>query len=342
MTQTDRSSSRPSTGVDENASSSADITTWLGELARRRVFRVIALYVALAWGFTEIFTTVSETLSWPAWTRAAVVVLFILGFPAVMLLAWLFDIGPDGVRRARPDSRTGLLFIGSTIVAIIATTVVIVPQLHDGGDAPADALPAEITRVQWAQQVAVPEIERLLDARELVEAFHLAREALAVLPEDPRLQALASEATQPLEVTSQPQGATVSVKAYDAPDDEWYELGVTPFTGVPATELRWRVEKEGFVTRTVGRHPFGGVFQLDLHRVAEHPPGMVSVRGVLPPPMTIPCNGGPSRRRRISGLTGSKPPMRSTGRSCCRMPTDRMSCGSRSLPSSALSSRWRP
>ena len=239
---TDRSSQRPSADTAESTSTSPDITTWLGELARRRVFKVIAIYIALAWGFTEIFTTVSETLDWPVWTRTAVVVLFILGFPAVMLLAWLFDVGPDGVQRARPDSRTGRLFIVSTLVAIVATTAVIVAQLEINSYLPHDQLPTEMTRGQWAQQVAVPEIERLLDSRRLVEAFHLADQALAALPDDPRLRALASEATLPLEVTSIPLGAKVSVKSYDAPDDDWRELGITPFTGVPATDVRWRVE----------------------------------------------------------------------------------------------------
>jgi len=258
---------------------STDMTTWFRELARRRVFKVIALYTALAWGFTEIFTTVSETLSWPVWTRTAVVVLFILGFPAAMLLTWLFDIGRDGVRRARPDSRTGRLFIGSAIVAILATTIVIVAQLQNNRVAPTHELQTETTRAQWAQQVAVPEIERLLDAHQLVKAFELAREALVVMPNDPRLQALASEATVPLAVTSEPLGAKISVKSYNASDDDWLELGMTPFTGVPATDLRWRVEKEGFVRRTVGRHPYREVFHLELHRKAEKPQGMVNVKG---------------------------------------------------------------
>jgi len=273
MAVTDRSSK----GTDD-ASASADITTWFSELARRRVFQVLAVYVALAWGFTEIFTTVSATLNWPAWTRTAVVVLFILGFPAVMLLGWLFDVGADGVRRARPDSRTGRLFIVSAVVAIIATTTVIVSQLEDDSATPVQAVPTEMTRAQWAQEVAAPEIERLLGARQLVQAFRLARKALAALPDDPRLQALASEATAPFEVTSNPLGATVWVQSYDAPDEDWYELGITPFNGVPATELRWRVEKEGFATRTVGRQPWG-LLHFELHREPAQPQGMVFVPG---------------------------------------------------------------
>ncbi len=278
MVNSERSSSPSCRDAVEQAGPSADMTTWFAELARRRVFQAIALYTALAWGFTEIFTTVSETLGWPVWTRTAVVVLFILGFPAVMLLAWLFDVSPNGVRRAQPDSRTGRLLIGSTIVAILATTTVIVTQLPDDRAAPIENLPTEMTRVQWAQQIAAPEIERLLEARRLVQAFRLSREALAVLPNDARLQALASEATEPRKVTSEPLGARVLVKSYDAPEDDWYEVGITPFTGVPATELRWRVEKEGFVTRIVGRNQWG-MFHLQLHREAEQPPGMVHVPG---------------------------------------------------------------
>jgi formylglycine-generating enzyme required for sulfatase activity/predicted esterase len=269
--------SLPDRSSDANAS--ADVTTWFRELARRRVFQVIALYLALAWGFTEIFTTVSETLGWPAWTRTAVVVLFILGFPAAMLLAWLFDVGPDGVQRARPDSRTGRLFIGSAVIAIIATTALIVTQLQIEPDLPADTVPAEMTRSQWALEVAAPEIERLLEAREMVKAFGLAREALGVLPEDSRLQALVAETSQSLEVTSQPLGARVLVKHYNAPDDDWLELGITPFTGVPASDLRWRVEKDGFVTREVGRHPYRKVFHIKLFPEGENPPGMVHVQG---------------------------------------------------------------
>ena len=276
---TDRSSPGTSSNAAEDAGASADITTWFREMARRRVFQVLALYVALAWGFTEIFTTVSETLSWPSWTRTAVVVLFILGFPAAMLLGWLFDVGPDGVRRARPDSRTGRLFIGSAIVAILATTTIIVGQLEGDSAAPVEAVPAEMTRAQWAQEVAAPEIQRLLEAHQFVQAFELAREALGVLPNDPRLQALASEATFSVEVTSSPLGATVFVKPYDAPGDDWFELGLTPFSGVPATDLRWRIEKEGYVTREVGRHPFRDAILVQLHSESEQPAGMVFVKG---------------------------------------------------------------
>ena len=235
--------------------------------------------MALAWGFAEIFTAISATLGWPDWTRTAVVVLFILGFPAVLLLAWLFDADADGIRRADPDSRTGRLFIGSAIVAVVAVTIVTVPYIQPASVDEAESIPTEITRVQWAEQVAAPEIERLLGTRQMVQAYDLAKEALAVAPNDERLQELASEATRPIEVLSTPLGATVSVKAYDSREDEWHVLGVTPFNGVPESELRWRVEKEGFVAVEVGRHPFREKFHVSLQREGDHPARMVEVSG---------------------------------------------------------------
>ncbi len=267
-------------GINNNDEPDADgSTNWLGELARRRVYQALAIYVALAWGFTEIFTTVSATFGWPEWTRDAVVILFVLGFPAVVWLAWLFDIGSGGVRRARPDSRTGIVFIASAVLAIVSVTAFLVPRVGAKREAALPEPPTAMTQVQWATEVAAPEIERLLAANQLVEAFELAREALAVLPNESYIQTLFAEASSPVNVTSEPLGASVYVKPYDAPDADWVEVGTTPFAGVPAIELRWRFEKEGYATREVGRHPFRREVNVTLFREAGQPPGMVYVDG---------------------------------------------------------------
>ena len=89
------------------------MTSWFGELARRRVFQAIAVYVALAWGFTEIFTTVSETLIWPAWTRTAVVVLFIF---VIML------IGPSAQESTKTKWLTLRIGVAS-LMAMVGTTI---------------------------------------------------------------------------------------------------------------------------------------------------------------------------------------------------------------------------
>ena len=48
----------------------------------------------------------------------------------------------------------------------------------------------EASRVRWARTIAPPEIRRLLNRGDDAEAFLLARQALEVVPDDPRLRAV--------------------------------------------------------------------------------------------------------------------------------------------------------
>lgn len=74
----------------------------LAELKRRRVFRVAGLYGVIAWIIAEVSSVVFPVLLLPEWTVTLVVVLLIGGFPIAMLLAWAFDIGPQGIERTPP------------------------------------------------------------------------------------------------------------------------------------------------------------------------------------------------------------------------------------------------
>lgn len=72
---------------------------FLGELRRRRVFRVAVAYCAMAWVLIETSGTILPRLNVPDWTVTLLVVLAILGFPFAVVLAWVFDITPRGVER---------------------------------------------------------------------------------------------------------------------------------------------------------------------------------------------------------------------------------------------------
>jgi len=69
------------------------------ELKRRRVVRVVVLYAIAGWIVIEVASTVAPNLNLPDWTVTLVTVLVGLGFIIAILLAWAFDIGPDGVHR---------------------------------------------------------------------------------------------------------------------------------------------------------------------------------------------------------------------------------------------------
>ncbi|MEE9253443.1 MAG: hypothetical protein V3U43_00765 [Pseudomonadales bacterium] len=73
----------------------------LTELSRRRVYRVAAVYGVTAWVITEVSATVIPALHLPETLITIIVVLLILGFPVALVLAWIFDIEPDGIRRTQ-------------------------------------------------------------------------------------------------------------------------------------------------------------------------------------------------------------------------------------------------
>jgi adenylate cyclase len=78
----------------------------LAELKRRRVFRVAGLYGVVAWIIAEVSSVIFPVLLLPEWTVTFVVILLLLGFPIAMILAWAYDIGPQGIERTAPLVRT--------------------------------------------------------------------------------------------------------------------------------------------------------------------------------------------------------------------------------------------
>lgn len=72
---------------------------FIDEVRRRRVATVAAIYVAVAWLLLQIADLVVPGLLLPEWTYRLVLFLLILGFPVALVLAWAFEVTPDGVRR---------------------------------------------------------------------------------------------------------------------------------------------------------------------------------------------------------------------------------------------------
>lgn len=76
--------------------------SFLAELKRRRVGRVAIAYLAVAWAVTEASSVILPALRVPEWAVTFVVVFLLIGFPVAMILAWVFDVGPQGIERTEP------------------------------------------------------------------------------------------------------------------------------------------------------------------------------------------------------------------------------------------------
>lgn len=72
---------------------------FFSELQRRRVWRVAGAYILVVWMAVEIVLETFPLFGLPEWIARVVVVLAFAGFPVTLLLAWVFDITPQGVIR---------------------------------------------------------------------------------------------------------------------------------------------------------------------------------------------------------------------------------------------------
>jgi TolB-like protein/Tfp pilus assembly protein PilF len=72
---------------------------FLQELKRRRVVRVALVYGAVAFVVLQLADILAPALHLPGWSTTLVVLLLSLGLPVALVLAWAFELTPDGVRR---------------------------------------------------------------------------------------------------------------------------------------------------------------------------------------------------------------------------------------------------
>ena len=71
------------------------------ELRRRKVVRVALVYAVVGWALVEVASVVLPGLLLPDWSERLVLVLVIAGLPVALVLAWAFELSPDGVQRDR-------------------------------------------------------------------------------------------------------------------------------------------------------------------------------------------------------------------------------------------------
>jgi RNA polymerase sigma-70 factor (ECF subfamily) len=70
------------------------------ELKRRNVCRVAIAYAVVAWLLMQVASQIFPFFQIPNWAVRLVVLLLIIGFPVALILAWAFDLTPEGIKRA--------------------------------------------------------------------------------------------------------------------------------------------------------------------------------------------------------------------------------------------------
>jgi TolB-like protein/Tfp pilus assembly protein PilF len=69
------------------------------ELKRRNVYKVAAAYAVIGWLLVQVATQVFPFFDIPNWAVRLVVLAIVLGFPIALVIAWAFELTPQGLKR---------------------------------------------------------------------------------------------------------------------------------------------------------------------------------------------------------------------------------------------------
>jgi hypothetical protein len=72
---------------------------FFSELKRRNVYKVAIAYAVVAWLLLQAASILFPTFEAPPWTMKVFVVVTALGFPIALIIAWAFELTPEGLKR---------------------------------------------------------------------------------------------------------------------------------------------------------------------------------------------------------------------------------------------------
>ena len=101
---------------------------FFNELKRRHVFRIGVAYLVVAWLIVQVVAAITPMLDLPNWLGKTVLVLLAVGFPVALILAWAFEMTPEGVKRTDDLDEVApkrAVSIGRTLNVVILAALVL-------------------------------------------------------------------------------------------------------------------------------------------------------------------------------------------------------------------------
>jgi hypothetical protein len=234
----------------------------LSELSRRKVFRVAAVYLLASWLLLQIADVLASILELPPWAGKLVFFILVVGFLPAMILAWAYDLTPDGV--AVTANRDGSSPPGNKATLVLTALVLLLGVAAAGW-----WYTGKDTR--WAHEVAIPQVEDFVAAGDIEAAYALALQIDDKIPGDADMAEIWSSFAWKTSIPSSPPGAKVYRRPYENREADWQYLGVTPIydTRIPFGASVLRFEAEGLVGM---KRVIGGGLRVGAELAVEEPP----------------------------------------------------------------------
>jgi TolB-like protein/Tfp pilus assembly protein PilF len=103
----------------------------VGELRRRNIFKVSLAYMIVSWITVQVADVILPTFQAPDWVMQVLVLFLILAFPVAVLLAWAFDLTPQGLKPTSDFDQTQSITVETgqklnhVVIALLGIAVVV-------------------------------------------------------------------------------------------------------------------------------------------------------------------------------------------------------------------------
>jgi TolB-like protein/Tfp pilus assembly protein PilF len=107
------------------------MSSFFEELQRRKVYRVAAAYIVAAGFLIQMASAAFPAWELPNWSLRLVIVLLLIGFPIALILAWAYDITPEGIRgtptRGIHRRRNLILLVATAVILSASAGLLLLP-----------------------------------------------------------------------------------------------------------------------------------------------------------------------------------------------------------------------
>lgn len=120
-----------------------NLRNFFTELKRRNVYKVAAAYAVVAWLLIQASSILFPTFEAPPWVMKVFVAIVFLGFPIALILAWAFELTPQGIKRTEEVAptesttrRTGRKMTALIVIAAVVAAALLAFQFLRTNSAP--------------------------------------------------------------------------------------------------------------------------------------------------------------------------------------------------------------
>ena len=165
------------------------------ELRRRNVYKVAVAYAVVGWLLIQVATQVFPFLEIPNWMIRLVILLTAFGFPVALIIAWAFELTPEGIKRteaadaARQHSRGVVWIVVVLIAAALSLGLFFLGRYTAGRGTPRQSEAATVLNLQKSIAV-LPLVNTSGDPSNEYFSDGLSEELIAVLAKIPELKVI--------------------------------------------------------------------------------------------------------------------------------------------------------